>query len=335
VKFSILVPVVLLASFAWANDAAAEVGVGGIQLRKEHRIAMVRERLFISMKKVRVEYAFLNESDENVNTEIAFPIPPYDPPGEYRTAYSKGFDADFASFKVFVEGKQIPYKTEVRALHDGKDVTKRLRQYGMDIRRYSGFEYYIEPNYYGWHFDKVPREKILKLQEEGLIQKGDQKHLARPNWQAALTYHWNQSFPAHKIVHIVHEYRPATGYSYFEIEDIANPTKESVNYQAGPGCPNEYFRGEFEKHPQYPIEAGMGVGVYTQWVRYILTTANTWKGPIRDFELIVEHDPESLVTFCWDGPVEKVDAKIFRARVKNFTPKNELTVYFFWLPKKR
>jgi len=79
-------------------------------------------------------------------------------------------------------------------------------------------------------------------------------------------------------------------------------------------------------------------------VKYILTTANTWKGPIHDFELVVEKPaPEKpvsgqpangrggdySVSFCWDGPVEHPDQTHFIAHKTDFVPSRELTVYFF------
>jgi hypothetical protein len=54
-----------------ANDGAAELAVGGIQLRSERRVAMRKERLYISLGKVTVEYEFVNESKEDVVTDSA------------------------------------------------------------------------------------------------------------------------------------------------------------------------------------------------------------------------------------------------------------------------
>jgi hypothetical protein len=60
--------------------------------------------------------------------------------------------------------------------------------------------------------------------------------------------------------------------------------------------------------------------------------------PIKDFELIVERPrPQSgifkagpwFVSFCWDGPVKRLDADHFVARSINFVPKRELHVAFF------
>jgi hypothetical protein len=67
-------------------------------------------------------------------------------------------------------------------------------------------------------------------------------------------------------------------------------------------------------------------------VSYILTTANTWKTPIGEFELVVERPEGHAVSFCWDGKVEKVGPTTFSARATDFVPSRELSVYFFTVP---
>jgi hypothetical protein len=74
----------------------------------------------------------------------------------------------------------------------------------------------------------------------------------------------------------------------------------------------------------------------TEWVDFILTTANTWKRPIENFTLIVERpQPEqggkSLVSFCSpaNGKVEKLDADHFQVHLTNFVPASELHIGFF------
>jgi hypothetical protein len=70
------------------------------------------------------------------------------------------------------------------------------------------------------------------------------------------------------------------------------------------------------------------------YVDFILTTANTWKTPIEDFTLIVEraHWRKSLrdyVSFCWNGPVAKIDDDHFSAHAINLVPSKELRIGFF------
>jgi hypothetical protein len=58
-----------------ANDSIAELGAGGIVLSRSDVVAMEKEDLFISMEKVEVDYVFRNQSDEDVNAVVAFPMP--------------------------------------------------------------------------------------------------------------------------------------------------------------------------------------------------------------------------------------------------------------------
>jgi len=67
----------------------------------------------------------------------------------------------------------------------------------------------------------------------------------------------------------------------------------------------------------------------TSWVKYILTTANTWKTPIKNFELFLEYGNGDFISLCWDGPITRSGPSTFSARSKDFIPARELTVYFF------
>src|ERR1700680_33604 len=119
-----------------ANDSAASTATGGIQLIHEPRVSMQKERLFISEDKVRVEYEFVNQSAHNIVTEVAFPIPDfafaYDDPGGPR-----GID----DFKVWVDGKQVEYKTEIKTSVKGKDVTTLLKRYDVDANSFGHFDW--------------------------------------------------------------------------------------------------------------------------------------------------------------------------------------------------
>jgi hypothetical protein len=77
--FVSLIGSLLLAGLGRADDGAASIAAGGLVLMKrEPRIVMAKEVLSISAKSVLVDYDFRNDSDEDITTEVAFPIPPYD-----------------------------------------------------------------------------------------------------------------------------------------------------------------------------------------------------------------------------------------------------------------
>lgn len=63
-------------------------------------------------------------------------------------------------------------------------------------------------------------------------------------------------------------------------------------------------------------------------VPYILTTANNWAGPIKNFKLRIKKDkPSTLVSLCWDG-LKKVSDLEFHGERKTFLPKSDLNVLF-------
>jgi hypothetical protein len=59
-----------------ANDTLARVPVrGGLEFVKSENIRMVEEDLEISLKRIRVKYRFLNESDQDISSTVAFRLP--------------------------------------------------------------------------------------------------------------------------------------------------------------------------------------------------------------------------------------------------------------------
>jgi hypothetical protein len=278
-----------------ANDGAAEVAAGGITLRSEPRVAMRKERLFISLDKVKVEYEFVNESSADVVTEVAFPIP------EYRFAYAEPWGATFDDFRAWVDGVEVQVTTEVRAVAGEQDVTRRLEALGIDIKSFGHFE--EDPP--GPQVEKLPAATIAALHAEGLIGMAPDDEPYAPRWAVRVTKHWTQRFPAGRVVKVSHEYSPVPAvYSHVVGVDGAclPPATES----------------------QVRSRGGL-----SSWVKYILTTANTWKTPIRDFELRVEHQDGIAASFCWDGKIERAGPRTLKAARKDFVPKRELTVYFY------
>jgi len=64
-------------------------------------------------------------------------------------------------------------------------------------------------------------------------------------------------------------------------------------------------------------------------VDYILTTANSWGGPIGDFILrLKKSKPSEQVLLCFPGPFRAVDPLTLEVQLKNFEPRQELGVLF-------
>jgi Domain of unknown function (DUF4424) len=354
-KLALLI-IVLAASPIWANDSAASVANGGIVQTREVRIAMQKERLTISQTKVTVEYEFLNDTDQDVSTEVAFPIPRYYP----CDMVSAGGPTPFDDFKLWVEDKLVAYKTEAKALLNGKDVSALASKFRLDIPSGGHCKDVDDPKSHTSSAHVPDLEKLSasdkhKAIEYGLVSEPDDSYPGQVAlWEVDKQYHWRQTFPAHSTVHIRHEYEPAVGFSGVSRKtlepllfthplktDIGQQQKDPLDrYPSGKDVENEIRgtcvdRNLYEalgKHMKSDRQDGDWMGF--TWVDYILTTANTWKTPIHDFQMIVERPPADsnggyLLSFCWDGPVQKIDANRFSVQQKDFVPTKEMHVGFF------
>jgi hypothetical protein len=304
---------------AMANDSEAGKAAGGIRLLKDARISIQKEKLTISQKRVTVEYEFLNETDKDISAIVAFPIQHMCYEGECGAPV-------FADFRVWVGGTEVKYSKEAKALLHGKDYSSVLRGLAIDIASYGHFEFQ-EDDQPKYEVEKLPEKDKQELVRLGLV---DPKGFT-PEWGVEEMYYWTETFPASKTIHVRHEYSPAYGYSPIEMDSLDKKFPDA--------CIDAGLRKKLSTDVQSYLalnkEAGYTDYIFSVWVNYILTTANNWKTPIKDFELIVEKPERDeqhgawYVSLCWDGPVERLDENHFVARKRDFIPKRELAVYFF------
>jgi hypothetical protein len=306
-----------------ADDGAASIAAGGIiVMKREPRITMAKEVLQISPSKIVVDYDFRNNSDQDITTKVAFPVPPYTWEGMIDAYF---VDASFDDFKLSIDGQPVAFATEMRAYVAGHEITSLLKAEHIDIASFghtSTKEGYDSPSA---DFDHANAHSRARLLAAGAFKDGS------PNWRIVKKYYWTQAFPAHKLVHIEHQYTPVLGGS----NTIGDPTvyqgKDAVPEYAE-SCPDPSLRTTLSKIWNKPRGDFDGSPLWINYVNFILTTANTWKTPIEDFTLIVERptDPKhkTWVSFCWDGPVTQIDPDHFSAHISGLVPKKELQIGF-------
>ena len=316
---------------ALANDGAASVGVGGIQLKREARISMEQERLTISGEQVTVEYEFLNNTAEDITTEVAFPVPSYDE--HYLDA---SFNKRLDDFQVWIEGQQTMYQTDVKAMLNGIDYSGLLQKLGVDVASLGHFDFRdgrADP--YSPDVEKLLPAQRDELRQLGLIRSDN----GFMGWTVVKTYHWTQVFPAHKILHVRHVYAPILGYGGLQPEVVFPISRREMTPEFAAAVRDSCIDATLQKTLAAAAEKEKkeeGGYIRSKWVDYILTTANKWTTPIKEFELIVERPTQQppaanqwFVSFCWDGPVKRLDTNHFMARSTNFVPKKELHIGFF------
>jgi hypothetical protein len=126
---------------------------------------------------------------------------------------------------------------------------------------------------------------------------------------------------------ISHQYTPVLGntnsvsYGLLQSKEAPDSAKDLASVCIDPSLRKTLLGYVADQNNSVPLA----------WVDFILTTANTWKTPIEDFTLIVERPHakdarQNYVSFCWDGPVAKIDADHLSAHTQNLVPKKELRI---------
>lgn len=305
------------------NDSAAAVAAGGIVLKEERRVSLLKEQLGIKAWvetvttdgkpydqdrfRVSVEYEFFNNSTEEVATTVAFPVP------EYGWGGFAAATNDFGVFKAWVDGREIEVEKEVRLFTEGgREVTQIFKELGIPEGPYPSWDGDTDPGP-GWYARFGPKVE-KRLVDEGLI-----KDNFFPTWTRRVTWHWAQRFPPKVKVRVRHEYKPEFGFAQAHIDEIL------VKHQDACFNPKLADAWGAEAASRTELE-GRYIPLF--WIQYILKTANNWQQPIRDFELTVESPEGWPASLCWDGPVKQVTPTVQRARAKDFVPKKDLIVYF-------
>jgi Domain of unknown function (DUF4424) len=326
-----------------ADDGAASIAAGGVVvMRREPRISMAQEVLQISSSKVLVDYDFRNDSDQDITTEVAFPIPKYGLGDDECDRARLAFD----DFKLWIDGTPARYQIEARAFLKETEHTRLLTRMHVDIATfgYAPSSVSCGPIPQNRDIQRLTADQRRKLERAGLVDEHDE-----PLWQVQKKYYWQQTFAAHKSVHIRHVYKHILGNSNaldLSAPPVADPKSPALSaalladYNESQAevkslCIDDELRPVLQK-----IVDGTTQTADDSYVDFILTSANTWKMPIEEFTLIVERphwkeDNYDYVSFCWDGPITKVDDDHFRVHATNLVPAKELRIGFIGVSKRR
>ncbi len=306
---------VFISYVTFGNDGVAAISAGGLIFSKSDDISMEREVLTVSTGEVRVEYLFRNHSPEAQTIIVAFPMPDIICDPFQNMKYPD-------NFKTSVNGREIQLKKEAKAiiyydngkLEVGKDITTFLHENGVPVDCRDIEETKDDSP------DTVSIE-YKKLMELGLACCDPHMDPYSIYYKTEIKYYWEQTFPANDTIRISHSYRPSLGEinGYYEHD----PGRDRIKSYA------ENFRSFYVKNFQkdntgadFTIE-----GKKYFHLDYILKTANTWKGPIKDFYLIIKSTGDlNVANLTGELKLFNGDLKLHK---KDFIPEEDLTVFFF------
>lgn len=294
-----------------ANDTTAELATGGLIFTKSDGIEMISEDLFISMKEVRVKYRFFNHSDQDITTQVAFPMPdlPYGV-DNFNFVIPTNDPENILAFTTTVDNQPVAALVERKAFLDGKDETEVLRSVGVPIAPQLNQKY-----------DYLSQDSWSRLIRAGLIQDTPRTlgHL-QPRWTLKTTYYWQQTFPAHQEVSIDHRYGPSVwdGLPMTASDLFQDARKLGIGPSTDRFCINSVVLNAMDRTTNLMWERHI--------LEYILTTDANWSGPIKDFRLVVDKEStNNLVSFCAQG-VRKIGPTQIEIRISNFMPTSNLSI---------
>jgi hypothetical protein len=310
---------------ASANDTTAVLTTGGLEFVVNDGVVVESEELFISKEEIRVVYEFRNETAEDQNVLVAFPMPDLVPNFYSPVAFPEGPDNNLFDFETLVDGQAVDATLHEYAFALGVDRTKLVKQLGLPLVS-------VTTNASD-AVNALDADQQAQLLHLGMLSidefddgSGWRKHFY-PAWVYKATYTWEAFFPAGETVTVEHRYKPSVGgtvgVSFLsEPYEGYNPASEyKTKY-----CTDDAFISAVRKTLPNPAET-WGAPFYESWISYVLTTGGNWGGrAIERFRLVVDKgDPNNLVSFCGED-VKKVSPTRFEMMKTDFWPQQELEI---------
>lgn len=305
---------------AAANDSSASLDAGGLNLTYNPNVRLESEDLYLSREEVRVTYNFHNVSDHDISTLVAFPLPTMEIGEEGNYIFTGTDPVNVMDFQVTVDGKQVDPSVEVRATRFGVDVTDVLKRYNIPLTMAGGDQGSAAA------YDRLnalPEDARSELERYGVIDwetasGAEDKPLATTHWQTHIAYYWFQTFPAGRTIEVTHRYHPVPRHFFFGKEDLSSPEMRKAY------C----FDSSFVQAAQAKLAQTSQDVLKGYELKYVLSTAENWLGPIGKFKLTVDKtSPDTLVSLCAQG-IKKAGPTTFVLTADDYNPSEDLSVLF-------
>ena len=312
---------VFAAAPALADDSTAELATGGLAFVQTNDITMQSEDLYVSMDAIKARYEFVNTSDHDVTTLVAFPLPDIKGEPDLNIAVPTEDPVNFVGFKTVVDGAPVTTQVQQRASALGLDQTALLNSLGIPLAPQ------LEAT--GQALDALPRDKWAELVKLGLasidqydVGKGMEDHLT-PLWVLSTDFYWEQSFPTHKTVSIEHDYVPSVG----STAGLSFGTPESRKEAWFKDYVNKYcIDSTFLAAVDKSRKADGSDTLTERRIEFVLKTGSNWESAIHQFHVVIDKgSPKNLVSFCGED-VKKTGPTTFEMTKTDFEPDEDLAI---------
>ena len=305
---------------AVANDTTAELGTGGLIFITTDQLKMKSEDLFVSPTEIKVTYAFENLTDQPLDVLVAFPMPDIEGSGDFNVAVPDRESDNLFGFTTSFNGEPVEATLHQQAFAFNLDQTAALEELGIPLTP----------------FGERTREMLQELDEDAIATllhlglvipmeygDGDGKWTTyyEPVWTLKSTYSWEAHFEPGETAEVVHAYTPSVGgtvaVTFLAPGDAYGDRAAEYDKKY---CTDDSLKNAVKKTLTSPEEY-YSAPYFENWISYIWSTGNNWAGPIEEFTLTIDKgEPENLVSFCWDGEVNKIGPTTFQMTAKDWYP---------------
>jgi len=318
-----------------ANDTAAMGTAANIQFVQNNKIVIHREDLEIGPLTelevpIRVHYVMENQGTKSEDLQIAFPLPGCSF-SEYVSAriYSRtsrsetcikeprmelkvdGQKITNGSWTTLLSVRGVPFNQSNESKRS-KITTEQLLQMFELLPDMPGEETAKQ--------EKIFEQRLAALCK-GLGEKIGKRFdcPAFRKIQSQRVFLWRNTFPAGKMTTVEHHYVVESSYNQYAEEA----------FKRDAFCLNDKsILKAWEKAQEYTLGETSALA-RQHFIGYILKTGANWAAPIGEFNLTLKKaNANQYISTCFDG-LKKTGSLEFRARRKNFLPKEDLFVLFF------
>lgn len=188
------------------------IGVAGPELRGDEAVILLGQELLFRPDRVELRARWHNRSESAVEVTLIHALPPVR--GSHLDAAQMLVHEapDFTGFTLLVDGVPADLTEELRAFHEGEDITARLDTLGLPLPPFDGDAMRAA-------LESLPDEARAALGEGGLVRYG------YPMWSVAARYSQNLTLVPGQEVVIELAYAPAIGFDFGEFEGCAMPAQ--------------------------------------------------------------------------------------------------------------
>ncbi|MCC5986894.1 MAG: DUF4424 family protein [Pararhodobacter sp.] len=205
------VSVLMLPLQAAAWDIAP-IGVAGPELRGGEAVILLGQELYVRPERVELRARWHNRSQSAAEVVLTHALPAVRG-SHLDAAQMLPHEApDFTGFTLLVDGAPADLAEELRAFHDGEDITARLDLLGLPLPPFDG-------DVMRAAIESLSDEARAALGEGGLLRYG------YPMWSVAARFAQTLTLAPGQEVVIELAYAPAIGFDFGEFEGCAMPAE--------------------------------------------------------------------------------------------------------------